>query len=312
MRLCQLWMDKTLRIGVAVGEHIVDINAALKDVYRAKKGAGAGARNMSVPNDMIEFLKMGREGMRKAKEVELYSKKLIKMKKSLPGYFYSAELTTLAAPIRNPRKIICIGANYRDHCKESGLKIPKSPVIFAKYPTAIIGPEEPILLPQVSKKVDYEAELAFIIGKVGKNISRARAYTHVAGYTIFNDVSARDLQFSDGQWVRGKTPDTFAPIGPYLVTRDEVPDPHKLKISLSLNGKIMQDSTTKQIIFAVPYLVAFLSQVITLEVGDIVSTGTPPGVGAFRNPPVFLKPNDSIEITIEKLGTLRNSVKKGR
>jgi len=304
MHLCQFYVKDKVRLGVAVDEYVADLQSAYQSIVAEKNGMSA------IPADMIEFLNLGRAGIKFAKQVESTVEKVVKAGRKKPGYLHALEKIRLAPPVRNPRKVICVGANYRDHCLESGMEIPKSPVIFAKFPTAIIGPDDPIVLPKVSQKVDYEAELAFIIGKEGKDIPRDKAYQHVAGYTIFNDVSARDLQFSDGQWVRGKTPDTFAPTGPFLVTKEEVPNPQRLDISLKLNGAVMQRSNTNQIIFTVPYLVSFLSQVITLQVGDIISTGTPPGVGAFREPPVYLKHKDVVEITIEKLGTLRNPVSK--
>jgi acylpyruvate hydrolase len=212
-------------------------------------------------------------------------------------------------PVPDPQKIICIGQNYIDHCREQNAPIPKSPIIFAKFPPALIGHKETVRLPRISEKVDYEAELAFVIGRPGRFIEKSRAYEHVAGYTCLNDVSARDLQFGDGQWVRGKSCETFAPCGPALVTRDEVPQPGALRIGLELNGQSMQDSSTSNLIFDVPYLVSFLSEVFTLETGDIVSTGTPPGVGCFRKPPVFLKEGDTMAVTIEGIGRLESAVR---
>lgn len=212
------------------------------------------------------------------------------------------------APVPRPGKLICIGLNYRDHAAESNMPIPERPVVFSKFATAVIAPGEAVILPATSKQVDYEAELAVIIGRRAKNVSANRALDYVLGYTVFNDVSARDFQFADGQWQRGKSCDTFAPMGPKIVTADAVPDPHKLSIKLRLNGKTMQDSNTDQLIFGVPELVAFLSETITLEPGDVIATGTPPGVGFARKPPVFLKAGDVMEVEIEGLGTLNNPV----
>ena len=193
----------------------------------------------------------------------------------------------LHAPIHNPRKILCIGLNYRDHAIEGGKAIPVEPVVFGKFHSALIGPGDPIVLPRVSKKVDYEAELVVVIGQRGRHIAEERAFDFVAGYTCGHDVSARDWQFrgEEKQWIIGKTFDTFAPIGPELVTADEVPDPHNLPVRLRLNGQVMQNSSTKEFIFGVPKLLAFLSQVLTLEPGDLIFTGTPPGVGARANHP---------------------------
>ena len=213
------------------------------------------------------------------------------------------------APLQRPPKFILIGLNYRDHAIESGLAIPSTPTVFAKYSNAIIGPGEPIRLPAVSKEVDYEAELAFVIGRQSKDIPPARWADYVFGYTMVNDVSARDFQRATTQWMMGKTPDTFAPMGPELVSADEIPDPHNLRISCEVNGRVLQDSSTSQLIFRIPDLVAYLSQLITLEPGDIVSTGTPPGVGFARKPPIFLQPGDEVVVKVEGLGELRNPVK---
>jgi 2-keto-4-pentenoate hydratase/2-oxohepta-3-ene-1,7-dioic acid hydratase in catechol pathway len=213
------------------------------------------------------------------------------------------------APVPRPGKLICIGLNYRDHAAESNMAIPERPVVFSKFSTAVIAPGEPVITPETSQQVDYEAELAVVIGRRAKNVSVSSALDYVLGYTAFNDVSARDFQFADGQWQRGKSCDTFAPMGPTIVTADEIPDPHNLSIKLRLNGKTMQDSNTDQLIFGVPELIAFLSETITLEPGDVIATGTPPGVGFARKPPVFLKHGDEMEVEIEKIGTLNNPVR---
>jgi 2-keto-4-pentenoate hydratase/2-oxohepta-3-ene-1,7-dioic acid hydratase in catechol pathway len=217
---------------------------------------------------------------------------------------------TLLAPVPDARKIICIGLNYRDHAAESGVPVPTEPVLFSKYPTALIGHGASIVLPSVSQEVDYEAELVVVIGRKGRHISRQRAFEHVGGYAIGHDVSARDWQLNKPgkQWMAGKTFDTFAPMGPDLVTPDEVPEPHNLSIRLRLNGQTMQESSTTQLVFGVDELIAYLSQVFTLEPGDLIFTGTPPGVGMARKPPVWLKPGDAVEVEIDRLGTLRNTV----
>ena len=216
----------------------------------------------------------------------------------------------LLAPVPDPQKIICIGLNYRDHAAESGVPVPPEPILFSKYPTSLIGHDETIILPAVSQEVDYEAELVVVIGRTGRHIPRDRAFEYVGGYAVGHDVSARDWQLNKPgkQWMAGKTFDTFAPVGPVLVTPDEIPDPHKLGIRLRLNGQTMQDSSTSQLIFGVDELIAYLSQIFTLEPGDLIFTGTPPGVGMARKPPVWLKPGDIVEVEIDHLGTLRNSV----
>ena len=217
---------------------------------------------------------------------------------------------TLLAPVPDARKIVCIGLNYRDHAAESGVPVPTEPVLFSKYPTALIGHGATIVLPRVSQEVDYEAELVVVIGRKGRHIPRQRALEYVGGYAVGHDVSARDWQLNKPgkQWMAGKTFDTFAPVGPELVTPDEVPDPQSLGIRLRLNGQTMQDSNTSQLVFGVDELIAYLSQVFTLEPGDLIFTGTPPGVGMARKPPVWLKPGDTVEVEIDKLGTLRNNV----
>jgi 2-keto-4-pentenoate hydratase/2-oxohepta-3-ene-1,7-dioic acid hydratase in catechol pathway len=212
------------------------------------------------------------------------------------------------APVPRPGKLICIGLNYKDHAAESKLAIPEKPVVFSKFSSAVIAPGEPVVLPSSSRQVDYEAELAVVIGRRAKNVSADRACDYVLGYTALNDVTARDFQFGDGQWQRGKSCDTFAPMGQTIVTTDQIPDPHKLSIKLILNGQTMQDSNTDQLIFGVPRLIEFLSQTITLEPGDVIATGTPAGVGFARNPPVFLKAGDEMEVLIEGTGGLGNPV----
>ncbi len=223
---------------------------------------------------------------------------------------YEPAQARLLPPVPDPRKIICIGLNYRDHAAESGVPAPPEPVLFSKYPTALIGHLQPIVLPRVSNEIDYEAELVVVIGRGGRHLSRQQAWNHVGGYTVGHDVSARDWQLNKPakQWMAGKTFDTFAPTGPDLVTPDEVPDPHDLGIRLRLNGQTMQDSNTKQLIFRVDELIAYLSQIMTLEPGDLIFTGTPPGVGMARKPPVWLKPGDVVEVEIDHLGVLRNPV----
>ena len=219
----------------------------------------------------------------------------------------------LLPPVPDPRKIVCIGLNYRDHAAEGGAPIPKDPVLFSKYATALIGQGEQIVLPAVSQEVDFEAELVIVVGKKGRHLAKETAAGHIAGYTIGHDVSARDWQLKkDGkQWMVGKTFDTFAPLGPELVTADEVGNPHALAIKLRLNGQTMQDSNTGQMIFTAADLLTYLSQVFTLEPGDLVFTGTPSGVGFARKPPVFLKAGDVVEVEIDKLGVLRNPVVQG-
>lgn len=215
----------------------------------------------------------------------------------------------LSAPVPRPGKVVCIGLNYRDHAEESGMPIPLSPIIFSKFSSCVIGPSEDILIPEGSAQVDYEAELAVVVGRRASRVTATAAMDYVFGYTNFNDVSARDFQFADGQWQRGKSCDTFAPMGPFVAPTDEVPDPHDLKIRFRLNGDTLQDSSTSQLIFNILELIEFLSRSITLEPGDIIATGTPPGVGFARKPPIFMKDGDVAEVEIDGLGTLSNRVR---
>jgi 2,4-diketo-3-deoxy-L-fuconate hydrolase len=214
-------------------------------------------------------------------------------------------------PIERPGKIVCVGLNYRDHAEEQGAELPAAPLLFANFTTALIGPGEPIVIPPLVTKCDYEAELGVVIGSRVRNVSRENALEAVAGYICANDVSARDLQFADGQWTRGKSPDTFCPVGPRLVPASEVADPHNLRIRALVNGEPLQDSTTANLIFGVDEIIAYASQTSTLEPGDLILTGTPAGVGVFREPPRLLQPGDVVTVEIEGLGELTNPVVAG-
>ncbi len=216
----------------------------------------------------------------------------------------------LAPPIVCPPKIICIGQNYSQHAVEMGASAPRLPIIFSKFSSAVCGHGDNVVLPLIAKKVDYEAELVVVIGTPGKFIDRSKALEHVFGYTCGNDISARDWQKGKpgGQWLLGKTFDTFAPVGPYIVTADEIADPHDLRVQMLLNGEVMQDQSTADMIFPIDELISHISQFVTLEVGDLIFTGTPSGVGAARTPPRFLLPGDDLEVKIESVGVLKNSV----
>ena len=214
-------------------------------------------------------------------------------------------------PIERPGKIVCVGLNYKDHAEEQGVELPKAPLFFAKYTTALIGPGEPIVIPPAVTKCDYEAELGVVIGRTVRNVSKENALEAVAGYICANDVSARDLQFADGQWTRGKSPDTFCPVGPRLVPAAEVPDPHALGIRAIVNGEVLQDSSTANLIFGIDEIISYASQTSTLEAGDLILTGTPAGVGVFRDPQRLLQPGDEVTIEIDGLGALTNPVVAG-
>jgi 2-keto-4-pentenoate hydratase/2-oxohepta-3-ene-1,7-dioic acid hydratase in catechol pathway len=287
MRLATLSTPAGPHAAVLEGDHYVDLPAT----------------DSSLPASVRGLLAAGPDALRSA-AVAAKSPKAVRIPKA------SAKLLS---PVPDPAKIMCIGLNYRDHAKENNRAIPTEPVLFAKYATTLIGHGAEIRLPKVAHKVDYEAELVVVIGKGGRDIAEADAMSHVAGYTVGHDVSARDWQFrgEEKQWTIGKTFDTFAPTGPHLVTADEAPDPHTRPIRLRLNGETMQDSNTREFIFTVPQVIAYLTQVMTLEPGDLIFTGTPPGVGVARKPPVFLKPGDVVEVEIDGIGLLKNPVVAG-
>lgn len=285
MRLATILSPHGPRAALAVGDQFVDIHAT-------DPGLPTCAKNILAASKAV----------RQAVAATADCSKAVK---------YAANAVKLLAPIPKPSKIVCVGLNYRDHALEGGKAIPTEPVIFAKFPNTIIASGDPIQLPKVSKNVDYEAELVIVIGKTAKNVANdASAFEYVGGYTCGHDVSARDWQFrgEEKQWTIGKTFDTFAPTGPWIVTADEKFDPHNAKIQLRLNGQTMQNSSTKEFIFQVPAMLAFITQVITLQPGDLIFTGTPPGVGAAKKPPVFLKAGDIAEVEIDGIGTLKNPV----
>jgi 2-keto-4-pentenoate hydratase/2-oxohepta-3-ene-1,7-dioic acid hydratase in catechol pathway len=283
MKLASILTPKGARCALAVADGYIDINAT----------------DPGLPS-CIKNLLAASPAVRKAAAEVASSKNAVK---------YAANAVKLLPPVPKPGKILCIGLNYRDHAIEGGKAIPTEPVIFGKFSNTLIGPGDPIKIPKVAQKVDYEAELVIVIGKRGKHIPNdPSAFDYVGGYTCGHDVSARDWQFrgEEKQWSIGKTFDTFAPTGPVLVTPDELTDPHNLRIQLRLNGQTMQNSSTKEFSFGVPHLLWFLSQVVTLEPGDLIFTGTPPGVGIARKPPVLLKPGDTVDVEIEGIGVLTN------
>ncbi len=296
-----------VRAGAVVDIHVIDL-------VQAAKALGVGA----LPASLRLILEGGAPALgRAAKTVRRAQGRLGQSARGgqrRPAWAIPLQEAELAPPIPDPEKIICIGQNYRDHCQEHGVEPPKTPIFFTKFASTLTGPASPILLPpeNLSRQVDFEVELAFVIGRGGKRISRQTALGHVAGYMVLNDVSARDLQFADRQWTRGKSLDSFAPCGPWLTTADEAPDPHRLRLWLKLNGRTMQESTTANLIFDIPYLIEYISRGLTFRPGDIVSTGTPAGVGIFRKPPVSLKPGDLVEAGVEGLGELRNPCRRDR
>ena len=287
MKLVTFSHDGRLRLGAfqpgSNEQKIVDLNRA----------------DPQLPDNMLAFLEAGQPAQSLAQRA---------LAAPPPAAVFERTAIKLKAPVPRPGKIICLGLNYRDHAIESGLAIPTYPVVFAKFANVVIGPGEAIVLPKISQEVDYEAEFGVVIGKRGRAIAEADALNYVAGYLPFHDVSARDYQMRTSQWVIGKTFDTFGPMGPALVTADEIPDPHDLNIQLSIGGEVLQSSNIRHLIFPVEQIIYHLSAVMTLEPGDVIATGTPAGVGTSRTPKRYLKAGDVVRIEIERLGTLENPV----
>jgi 2-keto-4-pentenoate hydratase/2-oxohepta-3-ene-1,7-dioic acid hydratase in catechol pathway len=282
MRLISYATDMGSRVAGRRGDYFIDLNLA----------------DPGLPPTMKELLTLGAPGLDRARAA------------IQAGQPLEPQSLRLLAPVPHPEKVICVGLNYADHAAESKLPIPTEPVVFNKFPTAVIGHQAPILLPKISNQVDYEAELVVVIGSTGRDIPESQAMDFVAGYTCGHDVSARDWQLNKpgGQWLLGKTFDTFAPLGPYLVTKDEIDDPGSLEIRLRRNGQVLQDSNTNQLIFSIPHLIHYISRVCTLKPGDVIFTGTPPGVGMAQKPPILLQPGDFVEVDIPKIGVLANPV----
>jgi acylpyruvate hydrolase len=310
MRLVTYQHEGQARTGVLLGESVVDLNRAYRAALRHLGNASELAvADLRLPVDMVNLLHGGEASLNAAARAVAFVKERQAAGDSTlaaQGLLYASAQVELLAPVLRPGKVLCLGLNYRDHAAESGMAVPAYPVLFHKVAGSLIGQGQAVIIPRLSEKVDYEAELAVIIGKRGKYIAEAEALTYIAGYTIANDISARDLQFRTSQWTTGKMLDTFGPLGPALVTKDEVADPNALRIRSILNGEVMQDSNTSEMIFHVPFIVHYISQLTTLEPGDVIMTGTPAGVGQARTPPVFLKAGDSITVEIEGLGSLTN------
>lgn len=316
MKLATYESAKQSRLGVVQGETVVDVAGAYGLIAKgriADKKLSAAADVLRKlgrpPGDMMELLAQGERYRKALGAVVMHATEL--QKKAPKGLLVPLAKAKLRAPIAHPNKITCIGLNYADHAREGGQEPPPAPIFFLKSHNTICGPGDAIKLPPNSTQVDYEAEFAVVIGKRGSRIAESDAHKYIAGYTILHDVSARDMQFADKQWYRGKSCDTFAPTGPWIVTPDEISDPNNLRISLTLNGETLQDSNTSNLIFKVPFLISYLSQSATWEVGDLISTGTPPGVGFARKPPVFMKNGDSVSVSVEGIGTLTNPVVGG-
>jgi 2-keto-4-pentenoate hydratase/2-oxohepta-3-ene-1,7-dioic acid hydratase in catechol pathway len=306
------------RVGDLKGNFVVDIGLAIESLrsgtlgFEPRPGLQEAVNLVlsggATPRHMIDLLERGEAWRRGLGEI-LETVTASREPSTLPqGVFMPLEKVRLRAPLARPGKIVCVGLNYESHRAEQGLTSPARPVFFLKSGNTICGPGDSVALPPNSTEVDYEAEFVVVIGKRAKGIPEERVFEHIAGYTILNDVTARDMQLGDRQWFRGKSCDTFGPTGPCIVTADEIPDPQSLQISLTLNGRTMQESNTRDLIFKIPFLVSYLSQSLTWEVGDLLSTGTPGGVGRYRKPPVYLKPGDTVSVTVEGIGTLTNPV----
>jgi acylpyruvate hydrolase len=304
------------RVGLLEQEGVIDVNRAYTALLTQRGDPRAGAMAEAlVPADMIGILAAGERALAVIRETEGSVREHLgsgaqsdELRRD--GVLFTRSEVVLKAPIPRPGKLILLGLNYRDHAEETGQKIPEVPTLFAKYNNSVIGPGATILIPRATEQIDYEAEFAFVIGRRGHRIPRERALDYVAGYTIINDVSARDFQFATSQWMVGKAFDTHCPMGPSLVLKDEIPDPHALDISLSIAGEVLQRSNTRQLIFKIPETVEYLSQVMTLEPGDVISTGTPAGVGFTRKPPRWLRPGETVRVEIAGLGVLENPVAK--
>jgi 2-keto-4-pentenoate hydratase/2-oxohepta-3-ene-1,7-dioic acid hydratase in catechol pathway len=303
MKLCQFKSNDSQeqKLGLSIGDNVVCDVAKLA---QAVKNAGATIGDWLLEvNSTLEVISRGPSAMKDIASL-------------IDGGPNSGRGQTAAYAIDSieflpavyPSKIMAIGRNYAEHASEGGSDLPKAPLLFNKLPNALSAHNASIVLPGISEQVDYEAELAVVIGQTAKRVNEAEALDYVFGYSLINDVSARDLQFGDGQWTRGKSLDSFAPLGPFITTRDEIAEVQSLKIEGLLNGEVMQSSNTSKMIFKVAHLVSYLSQGITLKPGDVIATGTPDGVGIFRKPPVLLKDGDVFEVKIEKLGVLRNQV----
>jgi 2-keto-4-pentenoate hydratase/2-oxohepta-3-ene-1,7-dioic acid hydratase in catechol pathway len=316
MRLLTFETAGQQRLGAEWQDRVVDLQnvAALQEllIYGASAAAALAER---FPADMLGFLRGGAQTRAAAHEALAFLDQLpddvVYNLTGQSSLIYREDQIRRLAPVPRPGKIVCLGLNYRDHAAESGMAVPTEPVVFSKYASSVIGPGEPIVLPPDSDQVDYEAELVFVIGRPARGVPASEALDYVAGYTCGHDVSARDYQLKrgGGQWMIGKTFDTFAPMGPVLVTADHGLDPHNLPIRCVLNGEVLQNSNTNQFVFSIGATIEYLSRIMTLEVGDVVFTGTPPGVGFARKPPVFLKDGDVAEIQIDGIGVLRNPVR---
>jgi acylpyruvate hydrolase len=313
MKLLSMVVEGQNRAGILMGDEVLDVTAyceimELKGEWiEAESGPTQFQHLAGAYRDALDILRRGL-AWRNNILATIESTPMLVGELKATSALIPLSAVKLNPPVVAPGKILAVGLNYAAHAAEQNAKPPEFPLVFSKCVTGLVATRDEIRLPQVSQMIDYEAELAVVIGKEARSVSADHALEFVAGYTILNDVTARDLQKRERQWVRAKGLDTFAPCGPWLVTTDEIADPHNLDIELVVNGEVRQHSNTNDLIFKIPQLIEFISQDLTLKPGDIISTGTPSGVGVFMNPPVFLKDGDQVEITIERIGVLSNPV----
>lgn len=306
------YAERGYRLGAMVGEErIVDLNTAYENLLAGKREPRCEALAAAVvPADSVAFLAGGKRSWEGAVAALDHAKgsRCSDLGASGRRFVFERKEVKLGAPVQNPLRIICLSHNYHDFLKETGLPKPAAPRIFSKYNNALCGPDDPIIYPRMSKMLGYEVELAFVIGKRGRHVPKERAMEYIGGYMILNDVSASDLTEMDKQVLRGKTFDNFAPCGPFLLSADELPNPGNLEVRLWVNDRELQRSNTRELVYDVPALVSFLSEIFTLEPGDIVATGTPGGLAKFRNPTTFMQVGDVCTLEIEKLGRLSNKI----
>jgi acylpyruvate hydrolase len=315
MRLVTYSWQGHVALGALCGDHVVDLHRAHRArVLHARDADELAVSDLCVPPDLLGLLRGGATALAAARLALAYAQeqhdRVPKAQCLMPnGQFLmrNADIELLA-PVLRPGKVVCVGLNYRSHLAEIGEAVPRYPILFHKCATSVIGPGQPIVLPRVSEQVDYEGELAVVIGRRGKYIPESKALAHVAGYTCANDVSAHDLEFRTSQWTSGKMLDTFCPLGPVLLTADEVPDPASLYLSTRLNDQMVQNEQLTDMVFSVPFLVSYISSLATLEPGDVILTGTPAGIGCNQKPQVFLRSGDRVCVHIEGIGTLTNPV----
>lgn len=297
--------ETAYRMGVMVGDKVADLQEGYRAILFSKQQIEeVNTLHEKLPADPGAFYHIGQPAIDKAHDAFQY---ITEYQDQLP-FIYEREQVRLGTPVPQPRKIICIGRNYVEHAAEMESDIPEFPVLFTKYATTLLGPEDDIEKTPLTEKLDYEVELTLVIGKTAKEVKKENAYDYIGGYTIGNDTTARDIQKRTVQWLQGKAIDRTSPIGPWVVTPDEIKDPANLNVRTYVNGEKRQDSNTSKLIFDIPFLIEFISHLITLEPGDLIMTGTPDGVGAAMNPPQFLQPGDVVTLEIDNIGKLENKI----